>query len=250
LTEPTTKTTPQDRALRRIRGLLDKAESTTFEGEREDLMAKATELMSDYGINEAMANARGQIREKIIKKMIQIGNPYSYDKTTLLNWLAVELNCTVINYKRRVVHVSAMIIGYESDVARLEMLYTSLLMQALRQLRNVRPPGPRVVAAWTREFRQNWFQGFNIRVAARVRESEKRAAQKFDSEHGSGGTLPVLADRRVQVEAVKVELFPELKDFRGRARGDYGRGEGLRAGDRADIGNDKVESGGQRKIGS
>lgn len=249
MTESTTKATPQDRALRRIRGLLDKAESTTFEGEREDLMAKAMQLMADYGINEAMANARGQIREEIIKKMIRIGNPYGYDKATLLNWLAVELNCTVINYKRRAVHVSAMIIGYESDVARLEMLYTSLLMQALGQLRNVRPLGY-TTPAWTREFRQNWFQGFNIRVSARVRESEKRAAQKFDSEHGSGGTSPVLADRRVQVEAVKVELFPKLKDFRDRARGDYGRGEGLRAGDRADIGNGKVESGGQCEIDS
>jgi hypothetical protein len=212
-------------------------------------MAKATELMSEYGINEAMANARGQTREKIIKKMIRIENPYSYDKATLLNWLAVELNCTVVNYKHRAVHVSTMIIGYESDVARLEMLYTSLLMQALGQLRNVRPPGY-TTPAWTREFRQNWFQGFNTRVAARVRESEKRAAQKFDSEHGSGGTSLVLADRRVQVESFKAELFPELKDFRKRNRGGYGRSEGLRAGDRADIGNGKVESGGQRKIGS
>lgn len=249
------KVTPEDRALRRVRALLDKAEnSATTEPEREAAMATAMQLMADYGINEAMANARGQIREKVTSKNVQLGNPYSYDKNNLLSWLCHELNCTVIIHQVGNTYTGATVFGYESDVARLEMLYTSLLLQAMRQIRTVRPNWSYPTSAETRQYRQNWFHGFNVRVSLRVRENEEQAARKFEREHAdeTRGTALVVADRKAQVVARMEEVFPpaKLSKFRKRDRDGDGLTEGARAGDRADIGNGKVESGDQRKIGS
>lgn len=252
MTEGTEKTTTEDQALRRIRALLDKAENrVVLESEREALMAKAMQLMADYGINEAMASARRQTQEKIISRKIQLGNPYSYDKAMLAGYLAHELNCTQVVHRHGAVYVSATIMGYESDVVRLEMLYTSLLMQAMRQVRSVRPDWSYATPAETRAYRRNWFHGFNTRVTLRVRENEQRAAQKFEDEHTEGtGTALVITDRKTRVEAFKHEAFPQLGEFRRRDRTGDGVAEGVYAGNRADIGNDKVESGDQRKIGS
>ncbi len=247
------KTTAQEnRALRRVRSMLDLAEDPrTPEGERENAMAQAMRLMADYGINEAMASARDQIREKIVSKRILLGNPYSYDKSSLLDYLSHELNCTLVNHFSGATYISATVMGYESDVARLEMLYTSLLLQALRQLKNVRPPWSYSTPAETRKYRQNWFHGFNVRVALRVRENEQAATRKFDDEHAGGtGTALVLADRKTHVEAFKDQTFPDLADFRPRSRDGEGATEGARAGNRADIGNGKVGSGDQYKIGT
>ncbi|HMS90362.1 MAG TPA: DUF2786 domain-containing protein, partial [Acidimicrobiales bacterium] len=66
----TTITTDTDPVLRKIRGLLDKAEASTFEAESSALFAKAAELMSRHRITEAMIDAgrRPTDRGKIIRR--------------------------------------------------------------------------------------------------------------------------------------------------------------------------------------
>lgn len=251
MTEP--KTSPEDRALRRIQALLSRAEdSANYEGEREEALAKAMQLMSEYGVTEAMANARKQTREEIVQKKIEISNPYSYEKKELARYIGSALNCrSTFQFVGSTV-TSITLIGYQNDVARTEMLYTSLLVQAMRGVTSARPEGSRwdpPTAAETRAFRKSWLMGFTARVRLRIEAAERRAAQRYEEEHAGSGTALVLADRKTRVDAYVDELFGDLKIARDRKIADSnGAYAGDRAGRTADIGDAKVDSGDRRRI--
>jgi hypothetical protein len=85
-----------DAALERVRKLLAKAESTSFEPEALVLFAKAQQLMQAHAITQAMlAKERGSDRKPIVFS-VTIPAPYAREKAALLHQVARANRCRTV----------------------------------------------------------------------------------------------------------------------------------------------------------
>lgn len=220
--------------LARVRGLLAKAESTEFEAEAEALTNKAFALMARYGIDEAMVAASGQKKEDIIVKTITIGNPYGLEKSLLLASVAVSAQCRSVVTKSGRDYPFAAVIGFPSDIERVELLYTSLLMQMASQSSRQRPgiyPG----APSVRAFRAAWCAGFTVAVKRRLEEITQRAMTETTAELGVSTEL-VLIDRSAAVDRVVSDLYPRVRKYGNKKVSASGYARGHAAGERVNLG--------------
>jgi hypothetical protein len=257
LTDPTPEAV-RERKLRQIQTLLDLAsDERTPEGERETAMNRAMALMAAHGVTDMMVDAARRAKtDEIIEKSIPMTDPYSYEKMMLAFEIGSALNCQA-RYTRwgRTVELITLY-GFRSDIERVELFYTSLLLQAVNAVRHERPDsywGP--TAAETRKYRKNWLMGFAHRVGMRIAAQERAAREKYDQDHqadGQPGTELVVATRRAQVLKYYDDRFASAKKGRKsrRSYGDHGYADGGRAGARAKLdGGTGVTSGNRSAIG-
>jgi hypothetical protein len=241
--------TPEN-ILRRVRALLDRAEhASTPEPERELAMVRATQLMADYGIQRTMLAANRLGSDPIDQTTIKITDPYSFEKASLLRAVAKPLGCETVRWRDGRRTRSMTIVGAESDRERVNMLYTSLLLQAERGMLAEVSGG--YYAADTRAMRAGYLAGFAERIRERLKEAERRAARDYDVAHaGSGepGTAIVLADRAALVDRRFAELFPKTEQVRMRSYDEAAWDCGDTAGRRADIGTTRVNGAGTRQL--
>ncbi|MGE3286750.1 MAG: DUF2786 domain-containing protein [Pseudonocardia sp.] len=231
-----------------VRKLLAKAEGAATPAEAEIYTAKAVELMARHGIDAALLAAAEPGRDEIGQARISLDDPYSAGKARLLAWTARALRCQAVLHTASGGRVAAVtVFGFASDRERVELLYTSLLLQATSQLVRLRPPWPgESVAA----YRRSWLYGFADQVHRRLREAETRA--ETQARHGSGtaGVSLVLADRSRRVEKAYAEAFPRLGRARRVTYSGSGFAEGAEAGRRADLGGAAVAAGRRRALGA
>jgi Protein of unknown function (DUF2786) len=224
--------------LATVRKLLAKAERAATAAESEIYTAKAVELMARHGIDAALLAAADPGRDEIGPLRIAMQDPYSAGKARLLGWTAAALGCRWVLHGAWAGKVAAVtVFGHASDRERVEVLYTSLLLQATAQLVRIRPPWPgESVAA----YRRSWLEGFAAQVHRRLVEAEERAAgaaaRAADDSPGRGVAL-VLADRRRHVDQQFATEFPGLATLRPSVLSGSGRGAGALAGQRADLGD-------------
>ncbi|MDH6704600.1 hypothetical protein P3T27_001303 [Kitasatospora sp. MAA19] len=228
----------EPRMLSRIRALLAKAESTEYPEEAEALTAKAQQLMAQHSIDEALLAAAGADRDTPAALRIGVDNPYEGPKTMLLDAVAVANRCRVVWAKE---FGFCTVVGFDGDLDGVELLYTSLLVQATHALNKV---GSR------RDSRSKAFrQSFLVAYAARIRERLTAATERATSAAAAGrhlredGTeeqlvpdgrlLPALAARSEAVDQEVGRLFPKLVSQRVRVSDGVGWAAGRAAADRA-----------------
>lgn len=230
-----------------VRKLLAKAESAATPEEAETYTAKAVELMARHGIDAALLAAAQPGHDEIGQVRLAMDDPYSAGKARLLAWTARALRCRAILHSARGGRVAAVtVFGFASDRERVELLYTSLLLQATGQLVRLRPPWPgESVAA----YRRSWLYGFADAVQQRLRAAEERAAQAADIP-GRPGVALVLADRSHRVEKAYEEAFPALGQARPVTFSGSGFTHGTEAGRRADLGGTAVGPDRRRALGA
>lgn len=234
-----------EKTLDRIRALLAKAEATEFEHEAEIFTNAAMHLMAKYGVERAMLANTGKSEDTIEQMTIYVDSPHTRGKSHLLCWVADALRCRTVRYPNRV-RERVVIVGYRSDLERLEMLFTSLLLQGVSMLLRATPP----VWESTQAFRRSWWTGYGLRVAERVRAAEARAATEHDQRTGSTGTDLVLVDRTRRVEVAYQEMFPNLRKGRKiEVTSEAGCAAGREAGNKANLsGQDAAVGGGARAL--
>ena len=245
----TTITTDTDPVLRKIRGLLDKAEASTFEAESSALFAKAAELMSRHRITEAMIDAgrRPTDRGKIIRRDIQLGSgPYVRARLDLLDSVSEASCCrivTSIGWDGRI----GTVVGYETDVSAVDVLYTSLMIQATVAMKGETVP----VGENTTAFRRSFLFGFSGRIAERLREANRIVTDEIQADTSDSVAL-VLVDRKKAVDEDLFRRYGKLRSLGASARlGGSGVGAGRAAGGRADLaGSRGVAGGSNRAIGA
>ena len=225
--------------LGRIRKLLARAERAGTPAEAQACTDKAVELMARHGIDMALLAAAEPGVDEIGATRVEVADPYSAGKARLLGWTASALRCRAVLHQIGGARVAAVtVFGFASDRERVEVLFTSLLLQAQAQLLIQRPPHrDESVAA----YRRSWLHGFAVRVHRRLVEAERRAEQRagrgFTDDPGvAGGAELVLADRRSQVEQAYAEAFPALGRGRASVLSGSGFAAGATAGDAADLG--------------
>lgn len=239
------------RLLERVRKLLAKAEDESVTPpEAKALTAKAAELMAKYGIDRALLAATQPATDKPGNRTVDILNPWGRVKAHLLCGLAAAMRCKPVIVNSRVVKEGGFtrvhLFGYESDLERVDMLCTSLLIQMWHGVTAAEVPG-RTSSA--RAWRRSWLLGFADEVVARVRAAEQAAAeQSGEAQRQAGGTSTalVLASREQVVQASCAAVYPKLRDTRLTYSGG-GYREGRVAGRRADLGTGRV-GGGSRQL--
>lgn len=222
-----------DRVLRRIRGLLAKAESTEFSDEAESLTAKAQQLMTRHAIDAALLEVEPSSSDGRLvgTRRVHVQDPYVPAKMQLLAGVAEANDVRVIWYPTLAI---ANLVGVRTDVAAVELLFTSLLLQVAHALSAAeRLMGHRSAA---RSFRRSFLLGYAHRIGERLRTARQSATAAAAVEHEID-LLPVMRSRQVAVEERAAELFPRVRTTRSQASVDAGGWyAGRDAADRADVG--------------
>ncbi|MEJ2870073.1 DUF2786 domain-containing protein [Actinomycetospora sp. OC33-EN08] len=204
------------KVLARVRALLAKAESTTFAQEAEALSAKAQELMARHALAAAVVSeGSGPVPTAGVRRL-WLDAPYTSAKSSLVHQVAGANRC-------RAVSLDALdlvtVVGHPTDLDTVELLATSLLVQAGRAM------AASAAGSRTRSFRHAFLLSYATRIGERLREAGAAAEAEARAESGDA-LLPVLAARGEAVERTVTELFPRLTT----KRFSVGNGAGWQAG--------------------
>lgn len=249
----------ETKMMRQIRSALTLAENASTEGERDAAMSRAMHLMETAGIDEAMveaSRAKSEKRDKVGKMAIEFDGQQVNAKYELLTSVAFahDLRVLVHRYGRAITGITLM--GWESDLQLVSMMYTSLLLQQTSMLDvSIREEEP----GWYERgqktiWRRTWMRAFAHRVAQRIAQARRAAIAQHDREtasSGSGSAALVVVTRKQAVENAYNEEYGDLKTRKTRklAYNNHGAESGRAAGDRAALGGTSIGRNGQRQLG-
>ncbi|MFY1620083.1 DUF2786 domain-containing protein [Micromonospora sp. WMMD736] len=234
--------------LSKVRKLLAQAEDPACTpAESKAFTAKAAELIARYGIEKALLNAAmpEAQREAVADRQILVPAPYSTEKSALLHLVAQPLNVHTVRLRTtpRRVGYTVHLFGFPSDLERVELLFTSLLVQASHGIITARPI---FQGESPTSYRRAWLRGFGHEVWARLTAAEQRAK----GEHEGPSTDLVLANRKSAVDSRAAEVYPKLRTLPKAKISSTGYGAGRLAGQRADLGGDRVSTAAGAAIGT
>jgi len=148
--------------IRKVEGLLQKANSTTYIEEAKAFQQKAQELMTKYQVEET--DLFGRNKDEIISnRKVEIVSPYVIDKSVLLGSIARQNFCRVLrgsNY--------AIIYGYESDIELTLVMYNYLVIDMFSKAANSVP-----VDGATTSWKKSFFGGYSATISKRLRDAKK-----------------------------------------------------------------------------
>jgi hypothetical protein len=197
-----------ERILARVRALLAKAESTNFPAEAETFTAGAQALMARHSIDHALLAAAGRSpADQPTGRRIGIDNPYEAPKATLLDAIAAANRCRSIWSKEL---GFATVVGFPTDLDHVEVLFTSLLVQATTAVTRDGSRTDRYGRSRTRAYRQSFLLSYATRIRERLSETTRQQTEAAAAEPGGSNLLPVLASRADAVEQATAEMFPQL----------------------------------------
>ncbi|MFJ4694408.1 DUF2786 domain-containing protein [Streptomyces sp. NPDC088766] len=213
------------RMLTRIRALLAKAEATGFPEEAEALTAKAQELMARHSVDEALLDAAAPAPDAPGARRIGVEPPYEQAKAVLLDAVAGANHCRAVWNEP---FCFSTVVGFETDLEVVELLYTSLLVQAGTAMTKAEAAQRAGGRRRTKTFRQSFLAAYAHRVGDRLAAAAETPV--------GADLLPILASREVAVAAATDRLFPRTTTTRLRGITDEaGWTEGAEAADRAQV---------------
>jgi hypothetical protein len=222
--------------LDKVRALLAKAESTTFDAEAEAFTAKAQELMARHRIDRAMFEAREHRPrpEEPAHRRFGVGDPYADAKAMLLANVADANGCTAVWSKGS---GFTTVFGFVDELDAVDELFTSLLVQATAALRRAGSKSDGYGRSRTTRFRRSFLVAFAIRIGQRLHETVDATVDSAVAETGSA-LVAILAARVGAVAAAAEAAFPDTRRFRPSVTDGEGWHAGTRFADQADISKD------------
>ncbi len=146
---------------------------------------------------------------------LPVDAPYVDAKCLLLQTVADAGRC-------RAVAMTALgmstVVGFADDVAAVELLFTSLLLQAQTALAEAARRAPAGTAVRSQAFRSAFLQAYTNRIGERLREINDAVFAAADPGQAEA-FLPVLRSRADRVDEVIDEHFGTLTS--SRVRGGY-----------------------------
>ncbi len=220
-----------DGVLDKVRALLAKAESTTFDAEADAFTAKAQELMARHRIDRALLESRGGCRDAPVGRRIGVADPYADAKALLLGCIADANGCRAV-WSRPL--ASSTVFGFADELDGVEELFTSLLVQASAALRREGSKRDGHGRSRTTRFRRSFLVAFAVRIGHRLEETVDATVASASAETGVA-LVPVLAARRDATDAAAAAAFPEVGSFAAPATDAEGWYAGTLFGDHADL---------------
>lgn len=218
--------------LAKVRALLAKAESTSFDAEAEALTAKAQELMTRHRIDRATAGGEDLVDEEVVGRRIWIDNPYPEAKSVLLAGIAGANGCRAVWTKD---FGFVTVFGFAEELDGVEELFTSLLVQATTALQREGSKSDRYGRSRTTRFRRSFLVAFGHRVSERLRHATDETVRTAEAQTGSA-LVPILVRREQAADEAVERVFQDLKSVSVSATDWEGYRSGTRLGDRADLG--------------
>jgi len=256
----------------KIAKLLRKAEDTDNPHEAEAFTEKAQELMTQYAITEAMLREReDKPAEEIVEETIECAGVHRHVLKSLAGAI-VDANACQWFYRnftdsspRR---IDVVTIGYESDVARIRLLHTSVQLQlevARTKWVAEHPTLSTMSRTQKRLARRDFGFGFVDGLRTRLSqaaEAGQRDAAEVEAER-SGATVSEASESVAMIVRSRADNVQdwydekwggELRTVRTNYKSSYtdGRGAGEAAGASADIslGGDRVSGGSAPALGA
>jgi hypothetical protein len=219
--------------LDKVRALLAKAESTTFDAEAEAFTAKAQELMARHRIDRALLAARGNRHgsEEPGSRRFWVDNPYADAKAVLLSNVADANGCRAVWSKSL---GFATVFGFVDELDAVDELFTSLLVQATAALTRAGSKYDQYGRSRTTRFRRSFLLAFALRIGQRLHETVDSAVEVAVVETGTA-LVPILAARVSATLAAAEAAFPETRGFSPAATDGEGWYAGTRFAHQADL---------------
>jgi hypothetical protein len=217
------------RVLHKVAALLAKAESTNFPDEAEALTAKAQQLMTRHAIDQAHLDAGRGDAPRVGGRRIGLDDPYAGARYLLLSAVADANRCRAVWTRQ---WGFSTVFGDEGDLDAVELLHTSLLVQATRAM-VAEPRAASTSAGRTRSFRQSFLVAFAGRIGERLRQAAEEVTA--DEATRSAALVPLFEARRDAAERALEQAFPQVRTTRMSARDAAGWHAGTRAADRAQL---------------
>lgn len=222
------RATGDPKLLAKVRALLAKAESTEFDEEADLLSAKAQELISRHALDRVLAESGGQgTAVEPLARRIWIDAPYVLSKAMLVHAVADANRCRSVITE---VLGFCTVLGQEEDLEAVDLLVTSLLLQAGAAMRRCGRQTDVAGTSRTRSFRQSFLTSYASRIGERLKEATAQAA---DSTGRAGELVPVLRTRAEQVDRACEAMFPQLVARRAGISNARGWAAGRAAADQA-----------------
>jgi len=218
-----------EKMLARVRALLAKAEATDYPEEADALSAKAQALMVRHSLCEALADHDHGRSATASSRRMWIDNPYVAAKVALVQAVAEANRCRTAWAKDLGCVIN---VGAETDLDLVDLLATSLLVQASRamlvsgRLHQVQVRGQ----SRTKSFRFSFLVSYATRIGERLADTSSSVAEEL---RRGDRLLPVLAARNRAAEEAFTRLFPKTIDSPLTALDSLGLGAGRTAADLA-----------------
>ena len=141
---------PEDRIMERVQKLVDKAFSTTFEAEKESLLAKAEELMMNYSIDQAALLDPSRPNTAAAVKMstpevrtVRIYDPgMDQQMSTVMSSMFYNLT-DHFQIRKANWQLDCKLVGYPADLDFFEMMFLSLKIHLATSMDpQANPDGP------------------------------------------------------------------------------------------------------------
>jgi Protein of unknown function (DUF2786) len=203
------------RMLDRVRALLAKAESTEFPEEAEALTSRAQELMARHSIDDALLAAAAERSGRAgpgdaAGRRVFIDSPYEAAKAVLLDVIATANRCRSIWLKNLGL---CTVVGFPAELDAVELLFTSLLVQATTAMVAAGSRQDAWGRSRTRSFRQSFLAAYAQRIGERLSEATRAAERQADADTPGVNLLPVLAARHRVVDESFEAMFPDSTRF-------------------------------------
>ncbi len=124
------------------------------------------------------------------------------------------------------------VFGFETDLDAVELLYTSLLVQATTAMVAAGSQVDRYGRSRTRSFRTSFLVAYAQRIGERLREAQASSQEEAAQDYGEA-LLPVLASQSAVVDEVFASVFPDTVGHTHRIANQAGALAGLAAAELA-----------------
>jgi Protein of unknown function (DUF2786) len=214
-----------------VRGLLAKAEATTFPAEAEAFAAKAQELMAKHSIDAAMLDERhgDQLIAGVRARRFHLEQPYAKEKVMLLATVASVNRVRVVFDEH---HAMATAVGFNEDLDATDLLFTSLLVQASSAVSATATN--RSSSSGSAAFRRAFWLSYSARIGERLRDAQQRAEAEGITSYGSS-LVPLLQERTEAVSARVDQMFANTRPMKARMVDADGWQAGRAAADKASL---------------
>jgi hypothetical protein len=246
--------------IRKVQALWARADHpNTPSAERESCIAKARDLMAKHYIDELVLEKSSGTKEDIVLTDIRL---FKFGADTIVpdqrmklgHYIAMHSRCRGIvtelsgglDIDGNAIHAGKYlrVIGFRSDTLAVRIMYNLLVSDMLEAVNDDLFDAPHLKSKKDREnYMVNFCDGFADRINQRLAEIEHRIDVLADE----GSLLPVLADKRSQVDKFVDDMYPSLHSVQTKrfVNDPNAKARGARAAERSDVGAKRV--GGSRK---
>lgn len=207
------------KVLKRVRGLLAKAESTAFPEEAEALSAKAQELVTRHALERMPTEAA-----TTASRRVWLDKRYFDGKAQIVHVVAEANRCRAVVYDLGFV----ALVGEELDLEIVELLSASLLVQATRAMVAAGDRARKGDEVRSSAYRKSFLLSYAHRVGERLKAANEPPAD-------DDRLLPVLAERKRAVDQLFTTLFTKTVAKSTPIRSEAGWNAGRAAANRADL---------------